>query len=136
MNIEENKKDNSISGAKVTINGEPLSPNEPVTGSQTENAKVTIITDDKTGLVDTQADTAEKPPVSEADPSYANKLADRIITSARSGKLRKVGVAQEDFEKLNDAGFIRDGFLKGSGIIILIQVDADTTNTYWDRTEQ
>lgn len=127
-------KSNSLpENIKLTINGEEVVPN--VTNSQTENIKVTI-TDNKLGPEDTQPEKEENQPALEADHSYANELASRIMSSGRSGGLRVIGVASEDFTKLHQAGLISKGmYLKNSGIVVVIHVDADTTGTYWDKSK-
>lgn len=141
MNLESNNEELhvnadsiSINAAEVTINGEAVDPNEPVTISQTENVDITI-TDNKPEPGGTLEENEEKLSVSEVEASYVNNLVSRIIASGRSGKLRVVGVHEDDFTKIHAAGFIERGMhLRNTGMMIVIYKNADTTGTFWDRS--
>lgn len=139
MNLESNNG-NLPENGQVTgsVNGEPLSPNEPVTGSQTENVDVTI-TDNKPGPEDTQEESEEKQHVLVDEHSYASDLAGRIVLAGRTAKnkMRKVGVHEDDFIALTKAGLLDDDdCLKIGGQFVVIQEDADTKGTFWDKSEQ
>lgn len=113
----------------ISISGEVESPNVTSTPSS-ENVEVNI-----QELEDIQAENEEEQPALVDEHSYANDLAARIIEGARVSSLRIVGVAGEDFSKMHDAGLIERGmYLKDSGIVVVIHANADTTNTYWDKS--
>jgi hypothetical protein len=135
MNIKKNEKNLSVTGAKVTINGEPLIPNEPTTESSTETPQAN--TPEEQGQVpgDTLEVKEKKQRVSEEEVLYARELAERIYQAGKVSKVKVVSVHEDDFEKLGRVGLITEGFtLRESGQTILVNASADVTGTFWDKT--